>query len=429
MLSGIGPSSTRRWGSVLATAAVMVLLGAPQASAESGRVLLFHPDPSGRPEVSAGIDAVKAISRTADLQVDATSSAGAFTGANLARYRTVVFLNTPGSRLNGEQEGALADFMQRGGGFVGIGSAAEAEPGVALFDDLIGARPDPASPVGASTQTLATGDRVHPATRHLPLELNRTDVWYRWQTRPTGNVHTLARFHALSAPAGDGTTTGGTDHPISWCRDVRGGRSFYTGMGRTAGSYGEAPFRGHLLGALQWATGLVRGNCKATINANYRGTRVVSGGPVETGLATSGESHGITIAPNGWVLYIGRGDCRTDAERGVLAGFPSLPRILDHADTNVGLGCGSVHVWDPAQYNGTRQQRRHARRHARGVRRRRPGRRAHEPGEPQARVGAARASRSRPTSWRRATCTCSTSRASTRARRRPGCRSNGGSRR
>jgi len=155
---------------LLAVAAFMLLLCAPQAQAETGRVLVFHPDPAGHPEVTAGIKAMGDLGRAGDFQVDATSSAGAFTGANLARYRAVVFLNTPGNRLSGEQEGALADYMQAGGGFVGIGTAAEAEPGVALFDDLIGARPDPASPTGAATQTVAVGDRIHPATRDLPLE-------------------------------------------------------------------------------------------------------------------------------------------------------------------------------------------------------------------------------------------------------------------
>ena len=80
---------------------------------------------------------------------------------------------------------------------------------------------------------------------------------------------------------------------------------------------------------------------------------MVSGGPVDTGLATSGESHGLTIAPNGWVIYIGRGDCRTDAERGALVDLPALGRILDHSDPNVGIGCGNVHVWDPEAFNGT----------------------------------------------------------------------------
>ena len=91
-------------------------------------------------------------------------------------------------------------------------------------------------------QTVAVGDRVHPSTRGPPAQPNRSDVWYQWQTRPTGTVHTVARYHATNAPAGDGTDVGGTDHPISWCRDIQNGRSFYTGMGRTAGSYGEESF-------------------------------------------------------------------------------------------------------------------------------------------------------------------------------------------
>jgi glucose/arabinose dehydrogenase/type 1 glutamine amidotransferase len=345
--------SAKRFGILPAIIVGALLFAAPApAQNQTARVLVFHPDTAGRPDVSAGVSALTELGRSGGFRVDATQRPTDIASATLARYRAVVFLNTNGDRLTGEQEGALADYMQAGGGFVGIGSAAESEPGTALLDDLIGARPDPASPTGAATRTVVVGDRVHPSTRTLPLELNRTDVWYRWQTRPTGTVHTVARWRNLEAAAGDGTSVGGTDHPISWCRDVRGGRSFFTGMGRTAESYSEAELRTHLTGAIQWATGLVRGNCKATINANYRGTRLVSGGPIETGLATSGESHGLTIAPNGWALYIGRGDCRTDQERGALVDLPALGRILDHADPNVGMGCGSVHVFDPAEYTG-----------------------------------------------------------------------------
>jgi glucose/arabinose dehydrogenase/type 1 glutamine amidotransferase len=354
MPSEKGLSRSRRWGLTLALAACTALIGAAQAQAQGpARVLVFHPDPAGHPEVSAGVTAIQNLGRDGGFQVTATQSTSEFAGSRLARYRAVVFLNTFGNRLNGEQEGAVADYLEAGGGILAIGAAVEGEPGSALFDQVLGARPDPSTPTGVTTRTVEVGDRVHPSTRDLPLEFNRADVWYRWQTRPTGSVHTVARWRALEAPAGDGTTTGGTDHPISWCRDVLGGRSFYTGMGRTADGYAAERFREHLLGAIQWAAGLVRGNCKATINANYRGTRLVSGGPVETGLATSGESHGLVVAPNGWVIYIGRGDCRTDAERGALIDLPAIGRILDHASPNVGLGCGNVHVWDPAQYNGT----------------------------------------------------------------------------
>ena len=164
-------------------------------------------------------------------------------------------------------------------------------------------------------------------------------------------MHTVARYHAPNASAGDGTNVGGTDWPISWCRDFQGGRSFYTGMGRTAGSFSEADFRTHLLGAIQWSSGMLRAGCKATIAANYKGERLIDG--TSGDLAHTGEAHGVAAAPNGWMIYIGRGDCRTNAQRGAMIGTGPTDRILDFANRNVGIGCGDIHVFDPEQFNGT----------------------------------------------------------------------------
>ena len=79
-----------------------------------------------------------------------------------------------------------------------------------------------------------------------------------------------------SAPTPAGTGANGWDHPVSWCRDYDGGRSFYTGMGGTAASFAETDFRNHLRGALRWTTGIVRGDCKATIDANYTAERLTA---------------------------------------------------------------------------------------------------------------------------------------------------------
>src|SRR3954465_3784137 len=212
------------------------LLGASGAKAQSTIKVLVFTGPSDA-TTDAGVAALQSLGGAHDFGVAVTQNAGAFTAANLAQYRAVVFLNNAGDRLDGAQESALQGYVNGGGGFVGIGggagAAAEAEPGSAFVDGLIGARPATDSPTTASSQVVAVGDRVHPATRDLPLEWTRTDVWYRWIQRPTGQVHTVARYRAPGAPAGDGTSTGGTDWPISWCRDYQGGRSFYTGMGRT----------------------------------------------------------------------------------------------------------------------------------------------------------------------------------------------------
>jgi hypothetical protein len=105
---------SRRWTCTLALAVVTALLGAAQANAQSAsRVLAFHPGTAGHPEVAAGLQALTDLGRRGGFLVDPTENASDFTGANLARYRAVAFLNTAGDRLNNEQEGALADLTCR----------------------------------------------------------------------------------------------------------------------------------------------------------------------------------------------------------------------------------------------------------------------------------------------------------------------------
>jgi PKD repeat protein/glucose/arabinose dehydrogenase/type 1 glutamine amidotransferase len=325
----------------------LIAAGPARAQEPVAEVLVFH---DGSDAVTdAGIAAIEDLGAENDFAVTSSQDPSEFTAANLEQYRSVIFLGVESSPLGAGQLQALQGYVQDGGGFLGIGTSAEAQEGSSFFDGLIGARPDPASPGGTSEQVVAVGDRVHPASEGLPLEWERTDVWYQWETRPTGQVHTLARYHAPDAPAGDGTDVGGTDWPISWCRDFQGGRSFYTGMGRTAASYSEENFQAHLLGAIQWTAGLLRANCKATISSNYEAERVVDG--TSGDLANTGESHGLSIAPNGWVIYIGRADCRTDEQRAEVAGLPvPTGRILDFTNPNVGVGCGPVHIFDPAEH-------------------------------------------------------------------------------
>jgi PKD repeat protein/type 1 glutamine amidotransferase len=335
----------------LTLAAACGLFGAAGAAAQdsAGEVLLFHGGTT-HPSVSAGVDAITALGEANDFGVEATTDAAAFTSANLAGYRAVVVLHSSGDVLNAAQRAALQAYVQGGGGFVGIGEAANLQPGDSFISGLIGARPAAGSSDTVTQQRVEVGDRVHPATRDLPLEWGpRADAWYSWQQNPTGTVHTVARAR-FGATADDAVRSNTTSRPISWCRDFQGGRSFYTGMGRTAASYGEANFRTHLLGAIQWAAGMVRGGCKATISSNYQSVRLTNGAG---GLANSGEAHGLTIAPNGWAITIGRAACGSDAERGARIGQASFPRTLDFGNPNVGVGCAPIHIWDPEDANGT----------------------------------------------------------------------------
>src|SRR5690606_40283379 len=49
-----------------------------------------------------------------------------------------------------------------------------------------------------------------------------------------------------------------------------GGRSWFTGMGHASSAFTDEPlFVQHLLGGIQWAAGVVDGDCAASANENF----------------------------------------------------------------------------------------------------------------------------------------------------------------
>jgi len=59
------------------------------------------------------------------------------------------------------------------------------------------------------------------------------------------------------------TTTGYMgDHPMAWCPDNAGGRSFYTAFGHEAHMYGLDWYRAHVLGGILTAAREVKANCR-----------------------------------------------------------------------------------------------------------------------------------------------------------------------
>jgi type 1 glutamine amidotransferase/glucose/arabinose dehydrogenase len=354
-----------------------------QAPTASVRVLVFHgPADQQDDPVAQAVTQIRGLGNEHGFAVDESTDPGAFTSDNLARYRAVVLLSANGATLSAGQQAAFQDYIGSGGGFAGIGNAASFEPSSSFFDGLIGARPDPASPSGITTKIVTTGDRVFPGVKDTPLEWKHSDKWFSWTTNPTGSVHTLERIHDQGVPTGDGAT-GGTDRPITWCRDFSGGRSFYTGMGRGSPSYSETNFRDVLLGGIEWTSGMVRGNCKATIASYYHMTRLTP--PNDPGtLDHAGEPDGLAVAPDGRVVYIGRASCmglshlpQDPSPNGALNSngvpgptingqsqaeiftsgpnkTPTNPQGAEpYTNPDYARGCGTIHVYDPRTNSAT----------------------------------------------------------------------------
>ncbi|MFI8858806.1 ThuA domain-containing protein [Streptomyces prasinus] len=206
--------------------------------------------------IDDGIAALRALGTAHDFTVDASEDPQVFTTGNLARYEAVVFLSTTGDVLGDAQQTAFEQYIQEGGGYVGIHAAADTEYDWPFYEGLAGAlfHSHPA----IQSATVEVEDRAHDATAHLGTTWRRTDEWYNYRTNPRTTAHVLASLDESSYSGGNMPG----DHPIAWCKDYRGGRAFYTGGGHTDESYAEPAFRRHLLGGIRWAAGMTEADCR-----------------------------------------------------------------------------------------------------------------------------------------------------------------------
>ena len=265
------------------------------------RVLVFWRQ-SG-PAVKAAVAAVRQQGKSLGFAVEATDDPGRFTTRQLARFRAVVLTGTAGDVLSGPQQAAFEEYYGNGGGVVAVHDAIETEPGWAFLTEVLGARAtgrtDPQS------AQVRVADRVHPSTEALPEYWQRSDRWYNFDTNVRGQSHVLATVDEPSYSGG----TMGTDHPVAWCKDWKGGRSFYVAGGGTAAAYDDSRFTRHLGGAVLWATGTTDGDCGATVVANYKQTAV-------TAQPNLNEPIGFDNLPDGRVI-------QTDRRGGVRLHDPS----------------------------------------------------------------------------------------------------------
>ncbi|AZM50992.1 glycosyl hydrolase [Streptomyces sp. WAC 06738] len=244
---------------VLTALAFTQLPAAPAGAADPSYKVLVFSKTSGfhHDSIPQAVQTVKDLGAANGFTVDATEEASDFTPTNLDNYQAVVWANTTGDVLDGAQQDAFEDYIRAGGGFVGIHSAADTEYDWAFYGETVGARfkthPD------IQQARVDIEDRAHASTGHLAsTPWTRTDEWYDYRTNPRSTAHVLASLDESSyspgAPMGD--------HPITWCKSLDAGRSWYTGLGHTKETYAEPAFQKMLLGGIRYAAGVSKADCR-----------------------------------------------------------------------------------------------------------------------------------------------------------------------
>jgi type 1 glutamine amidotransferase len=253
-----------RWIELALTVLAISCGGAPSAPSAQGNpagqtassvpgrlaVLVFSKTEGFRHDsIPAGVAAIREQGRQRGFSIEPTEDAATFTDDGLAKYGAIVFLSTTGDVLNPAQQEAFERFIRRGGGFVGIHSAADTEYDWPFYGALMGAyfagHPD------IQSATVRVEASSHPSMTGLPSAWSRRDEWYNFQKNPRGTLNILATLDERTYNGG----TMGSDHPIVWSHGYEGGRAFYTAGGHSAESYSEPLFAAHLGNAIVWAGG------------------------------------------------------------------------------------------------------------------------------------------------------------------------------
>ena len=223
------------------------LLGCSQSN--ETKILVFSKTEGFRHQsIEAGIVAIKKLGNENGFSVDATEDASDFNEKNLQRYAAVIFLNTTGDVLDHYQQADFERFIQAGGGYVGIHSAADTEYDWKWYGEMVGGYFASHPPVCKAA--LKVVDKNHISTSMLPETWERTDEWYNYKSL-NPKVTKLIMLDESSYEGG----TNGDNHPSAWYHNFDGGRAFYTGGGHTIEAYKEPLFLQHILGGIKYAIG------------------------------------------------------------------------------------------------------------------------------------------------------------------------------
>jgi uncharacterized protein len=217
-----------------------------------------------RPAIEAARAAVQRIAAKREWAVAVTDRGGAIHPAILDKVDVVVWNNVSGDVLTLTQRQALRRFVENGGGFVGIHSAA-GDPNYYwkwYADTLIGAR-FVGHPPNFQDARIVIDERAGSIARGLPASWTMNDEWYSFaeSARASGS-HVIATLDetTYSPKSGSRDLTMG-DHPIAWSRCVDNGRSFYSAIGHRPEGYTNTQLMALLENGLAWASGEGESRC------------------------------------------------------------------------------------------------------------------------------------------------------------------------
>lgn len=185
-----------------------------------------------------GIKALQLIATRNNWELTATEDSSIFNTEALKKFHAIVLLNTTGNVFGKNEEAALQQYLQQGGGIAGIHAAADCEYDWPWYNQLIGGYFE--SHPAIQSATILVKEK-HPSTAHLGSTWIHKDEWYNYKSVSPA-IKVLLELDEKSYQGGKM----GNSHPIAWYQNFDGGKMFYTGLGHTSEAYQDEKFLMHV---------------------------------------------------------------------------------------------------------------------------------------------------------------------------------------
>ncbi len=219
-----------------------------------------------REAIDAGLAVFAEMAARRGWSLFHTENGAIHNSETLPRFQTVIWHNASGAPVNEEQRSALKNWIESGGGFIGIHAATDdSHSGWPWYQrQLVGAR-FIGHTLGPQFQpaVIRVEDAAHRAMRRLGPTWEHTEEWYSYDrsvrgqpgARVLATVDETTYSPRLKLLWTDRDLSMG-DHPVIWTRALGRGRAFFSALGHSAEAYRGAPYQGVLEGAIEWAARL-----------------------------------------------------------------------------------------------------------------------------------------------------------------------------
>lgn len=215
------------------------------------------------PSVTAAAKLLREMGEQNNWGMVFTDKGGVMHPKVLRQFDLVIWNNNSGDVLTLSQRKAFIDYIETGGGYVGIHGAG-GDPNyfwdwytdTLLGTNFIGHSSDPQFQQ-ATVHMEADPFGINSAGNRQSWQL--TEEWYSFRPNPrsTGStiVATIDESMINTISYRGQNIAMGDDHPIAWARRLGKGRAFYSAIGHVPDVYADPNHKALLLRGITWASG------------------------------------------------------------------------------------------------------------------------------------------------------------------------------